>query len=35
MDKIKSNINSMENGGGMFEKGDEKIDFSEEYGDDN
>ena len=33
IEKIKSNINSMENNGGMFEKGNEKIDFSKEYGD--
>jgi len=33
MEKINSNINSMENNGWMFEKGSERIDFLKEYGD--
>ena len=33
MEKIKSNMNSMENGGGLFGEGNEKIDFSKEYED--
>jgi len=34
LEKINSNKNSMENGSGMFEKGDEKIDFGKVYEDD-
>ena len=33
MEKIDLNENSMENGGGMFGKGNEKIDFSKVYED--
>jgi len=33
MERINSNKNSMENGGGMFGKGDEKIDFAKVYED--
>jgi len=33
MERINSNENNMINGGGMFVKGNEKIDFSKVYGD--
>ena len=33
LEKINSNKNSMKNGGGLFEKGDEKIDFGKVYED--
>jgi len=33
MERINSNENSMENDGGMFGKGNEKIDFSKVYED--
>jgi hypothetical protein len=33
LEKINSNENSMKNGGGLFGKGDEKIDFGKVYED--